>query len=319
MRKSIFVVVLLVSCPVHAGERIPVPVILDTDITSDVDDVGAVAVLHALANLGEAKILAMGVCVKNPWSPLCLDALNTYFNRPEIPLGVVKGPALSEPSKYARDIAQKFPHALKRADDAPDAALLYRQVLAKQPDGSVVMVSIGPLTNLCNLLRTGPDKHSRLGGLELVKRKTRAWVCMGGKFPSGSEYNFVSDGPAAAYVVSHWPTAVVFSGHEIGNQIMTGPGLRKAAHGSPIRRAYELFNGLTNRPSYDQTAVLYAVRGFDGGLADDWGVKSNGRLVVNDDGSDVWRESSGDQQSYLVKQAAPAKIAAVIEQLMIRQ
>jgi len=324
IKEFLFIVVLLSSSLVHAGERVPVSVILDTDITSDVDDVGAVAILHALANRGEAKILAMGVCVKNPWSPLCLDALNTYFNRPEIPLGVVKGPALSEPSNYARQIAGEFPHALKRADDAPDAALLYRQVLAKQPDGSVVLVSIGPLTNLRDLLRTRPDEHSRLDGRELVKQKVRAWVCMGGKFLEGREYNLVSDGPAAAYTVRYWPTPVVFSGHEIGSEILTGPGLRKAPQASPVRRAYELYNGLINRPSYDQTAVLYAIRGLDGRFADYWSVKSNGRLVVNDDGSDVWRESSDHRHaylvnhSYLVKKSSPAKIAQIIEELMLQ-
>jgi hypothetical protein len=178
-------------------------------------------------------------------------------------------------------------------------------------------VSIGPLANLRNLLKTGPDKHSNLDGRELVKRKVRAWVCMGGKFPQGREYNLESDGPAAAYTIRNWPTAIVFSGHEIGDTIFTGPGLRKAAATSPVRRAYELYNGLTNRSSYDQTAVLHAIRGLDGGLADFWTVKSGGQLVVNDDGSDVWHESADRQQAYLVRKAAPAKIAAVIGALML--
>ncbi len=317
MSRSILILVLLTASSAQANGPAPVPVILDTDITSDVDDVGAVAVLFALANRGEAKILAMGVSVKNPWSPLCLDALNTYFHHPEIPVGVVKGPALSEPSKYAQKIAQEFPHALKSVDPAPDAALLYRQVLAKQPNGSVVFVSVGPLTNLRNLLRTSPDEYSKLNGLELVKQKVRAWVCMGGAFPKGREYNFTSDGPAAAFVVQRWPTPVVFSGYEIGSEILTGAGLRKAAQASPIRRAYELYNGLNNRPSWDQTAVLYAIRGLDGGLANSWAVKA-GRLTVNDDGSDVWRASSDHQQAYLAKKSDPAKIAEAIEELMLQ-
>ena len=37
----------------------------------------------------------------------------------------------------------------------------------------------------------------------------------------------------------------------------TGAGLRKAPAGTPVARAYELFNGLNNRQSWDQTAVLY--------------------------------------------------------------
>jgi purine nucleosidase len=318
VKQSLFVV-LLSSSLLHAAERAPVPVILDTDIASDIDDVGAVAVLHALANRGEAKILAMGVCVKNSSSPLCLDALNTYFKRPDIPIGVVKGPARADPSRYARAIAREFPHALKKADDAPDAALLYRQILAKQADASVVIATIGPLTNLRNLLQTGPDAHSKLNGIELVKRKVRVWVCMGGKFPRGREYNLEIDGPAAAYTVRRWPTPVVFSGHEIGNEILTGPGLRKAPKSSPVRRAYELYNGLTNRPSWDQTAILYAIRGLDGGLDDFWTLKSGGLLEVSEDGSNAWRDSSEHPHAYLVKKAPPAEIAALIEQLMLVQ
>ncbi len=322
--KKRFSVIVLLSCHalltcggLSAAQSAPIPVILDTDMGSDVDDVGAVAVLHALANRGEAKILAMGVSIKNEWTPLCLDALNTYFHRPEIPLGVVKGPALRDSSKYARQIAQEFPHALQSADSLPDAALLYRKILARQPDGSVVLISIGTLTNLRNLLQTQADESSPLGGSELVKQKVRAWVCMGGKFPKGREFNLVSDGPAAAYAIGHWPTPIVFSGHEIGNVIMTGPGLKKAALGSPVRRAFELYNGLTARSSYDQTAVLYAVRGLDGGLADLWSVKSHGYLDVANDGSDVWRDSNDHRQAYLVEKAPPSTVARIIEDLML--
>ena len=300
-------------------EPVPVPIIFDTDIMGDVDDVGAVAVLHALANRGEAKILAMGVCVKNAWCPLCLDALNTYFKRRDIPLGVVKGPAHTRASKYAQGIAQEFPHALKSAEDAPDAALVYRQVLATQPDRSVAMVSVGQLTNFRNLLKTVPDRHSNLGGVELVKRKVRVWVCMGGRFPEGREANLINDGPAAAYAIAHWPTPIIFSGWEIGNEIMTGAGLSKAPQGTPVRRGYELYNALNNRQSWDQTAVLYAVRGLDGGLADYWDVESNGYLHVNEDGSNAWRKSPDKEHAYLVKKMPPEKIAAVIEELMLHR
>ena len=61
---------------------------------------------------------------------------------------------------------------------------------------------------------------------------------MGGKIPKGREFNLVSDGPAAAFAIRYWPTPIVFSGHEIGNVIMTGPGLKKAAVASPVRRAF---------------------------------------------------------------------------------
>ena len=318
-RLGLLLLVTLATATGHAYEPRPVRLIFDTDMMGDVDDVGTVAVLHALADQGEVQILAMGLSGKNRWSPLCLDALNAYFRRPEIPIGVVKGPAFERRSRYAETIANEFPHTLKSADDAPDAAGLYRQVLAGQPDKSIVMVSVGQVTNFRNLLKTGPDKHSGLGGVDLVKQKVKAWVCMGGKMPEGREANLIHDGPAAAYAVEHWPTPILFSGWEIGQQIMTGAGLRKAPEGTPVRRAYELYNGLNDRQSWDQTAVLYAVRGLDGGLSDYWDLGTEGYLHVNQDGSNEWRALPDKDHAYLVRKMDPKKIAAVIEGLMLRR
>ncbi len=306
----------LAALPAEADE--PVPVIFDTDIMGDVDDVGTVALLHALADAGEARILAMGVSGKNPWCPLCLDALNTYFGRPEIPIGVVQGPAFDKKSRYARAIAEEFPHKLKSAEDAPDAAMLYRKVLAAQPDASVTMISVGQLTNFRNLLRTEAGEHSKLSGEDLVRRKVKVWVCMGGKMPRGREANLIHDGPAAASAIRHWPTPIVFSGYEIGSQIMTGAGLRKAPEDSPVRRAYELYNGLEDRQSWDQTAVLYAVRGPSGKTRDFWDLHTTGYLHVEDDGSNQWRDAPDRDHSYLVRKMAPEEIAQVIEELMLR-
>ena len=302
-----------------AEETQPVRLIFDTDMMGDVDDVGTVALLHALADEGEVTVLAMGLSGKNPWSPLCLDALNTYYRRPDIPIGMVQGPAFDKKSRYAEAIAKEFPHSLKSAADAPDAALLYRDVLASEPDGSVVMVSVGQLTNFANLLKTKPDKHSNLDGEGLVRQKVRAWVCMGGKIPAGREANLVHDGPAAAYAIRNWPTPIVFSGFEIGKDIMTGANLKKVPETSPVRRAYQLFNGLKNRESWDQTALLYAVRGLDGDLDDYWDLETKGYLHVDDDGANEWRESPNKAHSYLVRKMDPKKIAAAIEALMLRQ
>ena len=189
-------------------------------------------------------------------------------------------------------------------------------MLAAQPDRSVVLVSVGMLTNLRNLLESGGDSTSELDGMALVKKKVRAWVCMGGAFPRGREYNLSCDAPASVEVVKRWPTPVVFSGFEIGKEIMTGARLRGSPSTSPVRRAYELFNGLNNRQSWDQTAVFYAVRGLDGGLADYWDLRS-GRLEVARDGSDVWHDSPDGPHKYLVKKLPPQKVADVIEGLML--
>ena len=47
----------------------------------------------------------------------------------------------------------------------------YRRVLAAQPDRSVAISSVGLLTNLAALLRSGPDDNSPLDGRALVAQK----------------------------------------------------------------------------------------------------------------------------------------------------
>jgi hypothetical protein len=311
---------LVLACLLASGASVrePVRVIFDTDLGADVDDVGAVAVLHALADRGEAQILAMGISIKNPWSAPCLDALNTYFGRPDIPIGVPKGDSIADTSKYARGVAEEFPHDLKSADDAPDVVAVYREALAGQPDGSVVFVSVGFLTNAASLLTSGPDRHSPLTGAELIRRKVQRWVCMGGGFPSGHEYNVLKDAPASRKAIGGWPTPIAFSGFEIGEPIQTGATLKAKPRDNPVRRAYELYNGLANRSSWDQTAVLYAVRGIDAGPSGLWDVHPKGSIEVLPDGRNRWRDEPDRGHSYLLRQQPPARVAEVIEGLMMQ-
>jgi inosine-uridine nucleoside N-ribohydrolase len=295
----------------------PVKLIFDTDIESDVDDAGTVALLHALADRGEVDILAMGVSAKHRWCVPCLDALNTYRGRPDIPIGVVKGNGVEKGSKYAATIAREYPHDVKSNDDAPDAAILYRRILSAQPDQSVVLVTVGFLTNVRNLLLTRPDEHSPKTGKELVKQKMRGWVCMGGAFPKGREWNVFQDASASVTAIGQWPAPIVFSGYEIGVKVLTGPRLRETSPKNPVRRSYELYNGLKPRPSWDQTAVLYAVRGLDGGLADVWDISAEGTMHVNPDGSNEWRTTPKKQHRHLIRKMDPTEVSAAIEELMV--
>ena len=66
-------------------------VIFDADMSSDIDDIGALATLHALADLGECKILGMGVSSTNGGTAETMDVVNTYYGRPDIPIGIRAG------------------------------------------------------------------------------------------------------------------------------------------------------------------------------------------------------------------------------------
>jgi len=304
----------------------PVPVILDADMESDVDDVGALALLHALADSGEANILAVIISAANPHSAPCADRVNTYYGRGDLPVGNVKGKPVAKPSepgqavlrnsRYARQVAEAFPGMLASGDDAPDATAMYRRILAEQPDQSVVIVTIGYKTNLRNLLLSEADQSSEASGMDLVRRKVKRWVCMGGNFARRQvESNLVWDAPASTYAIDHWPTPVIFSGWEIGAAIHTGVKLADVPADSPVRCAYEWYRGRVGgtRESWDQSAVLVAVRG----AGDYWSLSPPGRVRSNN-GVTRYEPDPNGNHTYLIEKADPKAIAAELDLLMAR-
>ena len=310
----------------------PVKIIFDTDMDSDCDDVGALAVLHALADGGEAEILATVVSSKNPWSAPCVDAINTYYGRPDLPVGAPKGKGAAKPSKYARPLAEAFPQDVGSGDAAPDAKEVYRDVLSRQPDGSVVIVTVGYLTNIADLLKL-PADGARPAGEQLVKRKVKRWVCMGGNFigrPPADDLklgnnNFTYDKDAAHYAVRHWPGELVFVGREIGSVpsgLRAGARLAETPVTNPVRMGYQhWFGGAPNdRHVADPTTVLFAVRG----LRDYWDAHATGRMDLEPDMTFRWiDEGGGRRQSYLLKknvggQPNDREIERVIGELMVQ-
>ncbi|MCO6043481.1 nucleoside hydrolase [Aeoliella sp. ICT_H6.2] len=325
-------VALLVLCVCGAAvawAQPPVKIIFDTDIAGDVDDVGSLAMLHALADRGEAEILACTISSNNPKSAACVDAINTWYGRPDIPIGGVDVPVAGKAfeklvgSRYTRQIASEFPQDLSEKRQLPSAVKVYRQVLAAQPDDSVTIVSVGFLTNLAELLDSPADEFSSLDGKQLVAAKVKQWVCMGGVFPEGhfasgeGEYNLKITPEATQRAINGWPTPIVFSGYEIGERVLTGAGLERAAADSPVRRGYQLYNGLGDRNSWDQTAVLHAVRG----AGDYWELSPPGVCQVPEDsaGCHEWSESPEGKHRYLIEKMPPAEVAAEIETLMMAE
>ena len=299
----------------------PVCVILDTDMSGDCDDVGALAVLNKLADFGEAKILA---CVANGHDQdkaiaASIDAINTYYGRPHIPIGTYQGPKCPPTkSPYTASLRDTFPHTAYPDDREPRAIDVYRSTLASADDNSVTIVSIGFLINLKELLQSPPDARSPLNGAELVRKKVKRLVVMGGEFPKSDpnkgEYNFASGGGGldTQYAIENWPTPILFSGFEIGGAIHTGAKLAAAPADDPVRRAYELYTSFKGRPSWDLTAVLAAVRNPN--LY--WTMKLNGYCKVNANGTNEWSPTPGPGHSYLVAKVPPADIGDVLDDLL---
>ncbi len=291
----------------------PVPVIFDTDMGNDVDDALALGMLHALESRGRCKLLAVTLTKDHPLAGPFVDAVNTFYRRPEIPVGAVRNGPTPEDSKFLPLAAAKndgrlrYPHRLFDGRDAPEAVSLLRQLLAGQPDHSVRLVQVGFSTNFVRLLASPADAASPLTGRELISQKVHSLAIMAGAFTAidGNqryrEYNVIKDIPAAKIIAHDWPTPNTWSGFEIG---IAAPYPANSIDRDyayvphhPLAEAYRLYEPPPhNRPTWDLTAALYAVCPDDGYFD----LSPPGTVHVEDDGFTRFEPGANGRQRYLI-------------------
>ena len=279
----------------------PKRVIFETDMSTDVDDVGALAVLHALADGGEAEILAISFNEVHPSAADAICAINTWYNRGNIPIGIYKGDLADPDESSYLDTIANFPHNLPTIP-TPSSLELYLQVLDEQPDSSVTIISVGFLNNLYDLLKADPN---------LITQKVTELVVMAGVV--NDPYNTVRHDliDKSEYVIRNWPTRLVISHY--GESVQTGARLAETPAENPVREAYyRRFNGqYKGRSSWDQLAVLYGVRGLSDyftEITDGKGRLSNGY---------EWEMKPGFR-SYLDPKVSDSEFVRIVEDLMIK-
>jgi inosine-uridine nucleoside N-ribohydrolase len=310
----------LVACPTVFAA--PIDLIFDTDMGNDVDDVLALGMIHALESRGECRLLAVTITKDEPLAAAFTDAVNTFYGRPDVPIGIVRGGPTPGAGKFlalaaARtDDGLRYPHDLDAAQ-APDAVRLLRETLAGRPDGSVVVVQVGFSTNLARLLDTPPDDVSPLSGRDLAAAKVRLLSVMGGAFapidgkPFG-EFNIVSDVASAKKLASQWPTPILWSGYEIGLAMPYPAASIERDYGyvphHPLAEAYIAYEPPPHaRPTWDLTSVLAVVRPDRGYF----GLSEPGRVIVEDDGRIRFKPAADGPHRHLL--ASPEQAARVTE------
>jgi inosine-uridine nucleoside N-ribohydrolase len=297
-------------------------VIFDSDMGPDYDDVGAITLLHAFADSGYINILATVASTKYEGVAAVFNVLNTYFNRSGLLIGVPKGRALElkDNQHWTDTLLLNYSHKIKKNEEVLSATEVYRKSLASQPDRSVTIITVGFLTNIADLLQSPPDKYSRLTGKELVRKKVKHLVCMAGSFPAGNEFNVRMDAESSKIVFENWETQILFSGVEIGMKINTGLPLvnDRSIKNSPVKDVFRICIPLNpqdsaGRMSWDQTAVLIAVKGYK-----PWWNIQTGKIKIAEDGSNTW-ENGDFPHSYLIESQSPIVVRDLINNLMMHQ
>jgi len=309
--RVLFIPVILCCLTIFCDCRsqVPVRIIFDTDMGSDCDDVGALALLHQFANEGKAEILG---CIYSsgrvPYGAGVIDAINRYYRRGDIPVGACHNDCIGDPvdkmqaEKLAKDTAA-FHNRIIENRDAEDQTRLNRRLLAKAQDLSVTYITVGHTKGLYDLLVSEPDDISPLTGRELIAQKVNRWVALGaldanneeGKYQKDWNFFFNGTAPYTKYLLENFPKEIVMVNG--GANVFTGVSLSQTSNGNIVRTAYRdwLWNVERKtlhdqRPSWDLVTVYYAIEGLTGFLKEE----PKGWLDFDEEKGCLWIEGVND-------------------------
>lgn len=321
--------VIIAACA--SVERAPPPaqVIFDTDFGGDADDLGAIAMLHYYADRGDIDLRAIASWSNEVYALQSLAAVNQYYGRPKLPLGVRETDPWRTEWNYTKIIADQFPHDADAVRAAKPAVMLYRELLAGAAPNSIIIVTVGPLANIQNLLRSEPDHISDLNGAALVEAKVDRFIIMGGQWPDGitahgPEWNFDGNmNGVTQEVLETLERPVVFSGYEVGEALRYGADLNEHPKNTPLYVGYKYFSehapwmkqdyagAVLDNASFDQTAVMVAAIG---GEDQYWTLSERGRLTVDENGRGTWSaDETGSHQYIILKDKVEDTISQIAE------
>lgn len=295
-------------------------VFIDLNIDGDCTNLGALSVLHVLANKGEAEILGTTACFQSPLATGCIKSLNRYYGHADLPVGILHRQEATHPTPFMKPVNEKFCPEFPDGEDAPDTVDVMRKVLAAQEDESVVLVIVGCFASFAALLQSGADAVSELTGQQLAEKKIRRVVVMGGSFDTFGdtpfpENNIAVQVPAAKYVTEHWHKELVLSAYEIGIRTRSLKEFRLCgSREHPLQMMYEINDGdgfTEGNPSWDHTAVLEAVR-----PGKYFSCHAFGRIEITDEGYTVWHEQENGKHTYLLPKVPLEDVAAEINDMI---
>lgn len=278
MKKIFIALSLLLAATFTTNAAEPIKVIFDTDMGNDVDDVVALDMFYKYLDAGEVNLLGIISSKRELGSVKFIDAMNTLYGYPNIPVGLVK--TYPEENYICEDkrlnyadytvSAHKYQHTITDWDAVEDGYKLIRKLLAAQPDKSVTFVTVGFSTNMARLLASKGDEYSPLDGKTLMEQKAEKVVIMAGNFHVvKKEYNIYKDHYAAVRFIAECPVPMYFTDFELGYSTLypyqTVENAFNYVENHPLVVSFNYYAQMPyNRPLWDPTAVLFAIEGHKG-------------------------------------------------------
>lgn len=305
-------------------------IIVDTDIGADCDDVGALAVMHCLANQYDIPILGIINCTSNIYGCGAIDVVNQYYGRKDIAIGMYEGTDFLDGPEtliYNKFLSETYktdfyPVGEKRAEPA---TRLYRKLLAQAPEKGIILVTIGPFNTVANLLKSQGDDISPKDGITLVREKVYAVVSMAGSATTKRrEFNICSDGDAAAFFTKEIPVPVIYCDFDLGYSVCSGFNGREPANAlhNPVFQSYKRHSAVLNSSGYqNQSYDLIAMHFAFEGIGDFYRLSPSGWMNIDQADGNVteFEYDSGGLQSYVELNCSAEVVAKCFDGLLQKQ
>lgn len=283
-------------------------VILDTDIGPDCDDAGAIAILFHLQKQYGFTIKGMVNCTSNPYGTKALQTLCKYYGYHNILIGEYdKFDGFGNQIKYNKYLSENILPKLSGKDNTVIKSTdLYRSVLEHSEDNGIVVITIGSFLTVSESIKENT---------ELWNKKVHAVISMAGCFNQKKrEFNAVWNIKSTQYFFNTFNNTIICTGLELGADIITGfPHMAIPNAYNPVKMAYYLFTeGQNTRPSWDLTAVLFAVEGVSQYLR----LSAPGDITFTDEGITEYKPSITGKHFYMIKNTESKIISEYINELL---
>lgn len=282
-------------------------IILDTDIGTDSDDIGAVSILCNLARQGKINLLAVTSCSSTLEPVYTIDLIAEQYGV-SVPVGKCDVPFADDPEHgdYARKICAKYTSRLVGTPIDNATRVLRKALLC----GNVTLVTIGPLNNIANLLHSGADDISPLNGVELVRQNVTEMYVMGGTFTNDwAEWNVKEDIPSSVAVFGNVTCPMTVIPWEVGVRVRTATNFLNGAD-CPMKLGYYVHNNGQPRESWDPiTAYCAAVECLP--------TSAWGNITCDDKGVTRFTAADGNRR-YVTENFDEVAVTAALEQLMVK-
>jgi inosine-uridine nucleoside N-ribohydrolase len=303
-------------------------VIYDGDIGPDPCDFTTLAMLHNYHKKGMIELLGFMGETPDQYLPSVFSVFNQFYGN-DIPIATFKNPADTIYNGRVKILYDSFIDQIQSPNvnkfltekygkqntltyaEAPGAVDLYRKLLSEAEDNSVTIYAAGQLYNLPPLFESQGDQYSPLNGKELIKKKVKDFVFMGGHFPTSvgfhppemGEWNWWALGyqnitKNTLNAIRSIQKPIVYVGYEVGEPLYVGNEIMKRlGKDHPVYDTYAstiTYSSEKENSAFDEVALYYLV---EGGLDSYFGLV-NGKAVVDENGVNYW-SSDASNESYL--------------------